>query len=82
MTGMSVFLFGKNWVYMPIAVLHCRSLNHTQQRAMDAAIARAPVQICDVNSEQPTDLFCKKSLIYMYILQIKRLMGCVPFVHY
>ena len=29
---------------------------------MDAAIARAPVQICDINSEHPADLFCKKSL--------------------
>ena len=26
---------------------------------MDAAIAGAPVQISDVNSEQPIDLFCK-----------------------
>ena len=36
-----------------------RSLNYTPRRAMDAAIARALVQICDVNSEQHIDLFCK-----------------------
>ena len=27
---------------------------------MDPAIARAPIQICNVNPKQPTDLFCKK----------------------
>ena len=33
----------------PSLFLHVRSLNHTQRRAMDAAIARALVQVCDVN---------------------------------
>ena len=27
---------------------------------MHAAIDRAPVQICDVNPEQPNDLFCNE----------------------
>ena len=42
---------------------------------MDAAIARAPVQICDVNYEPPTDLFCKKSLIYIFTKEIDGLFG-------
>ena len=29
---------------------------------MNAAIACVPVQICEVNTEQSTDLICKKSL--------------------
>ena len=36
---------------------------------MDAAIACTPVQICDVNLEQPTDLFCTKSLTSFDILE-------------
>ena len=36
---------------MPVTFLFFRSLTHTLQRAMDAAIARAPFQICDINSE-------------------------------
>ena len=41
------FLFGKYWV-MPVTFLHFLSLNHTPQRAMEAAIAQAPIQICDI----------------------------------
>ena len=46
---------------MRVTFLHFHRLNHTPPRAMDAAIARAraPVQICDVDSEQPISFFCE-----------------------
>ena len=45
---------------MPVTFLHFRSLNYTLQRAMDATIAHASVQIFDVYPEQPINFFCKK----------------------
>ena len=33
---------------------------------MQPCIARAPVKICDVNSEQPVDLFCTKKITNLY----------------
>ena len=44
---------------MPVTFLHFRLLDHTPW-AMNAAVARAPVQICDVKPEQPIDFLCKK----------------------
>ena len=32
---------------------------------MNATIAHIPVQMCDINPKQPTDLFCKKSMVSM-----------------
>ena len=47
----------------------CCEFIHYEER-WTSAIARAPVHICDVNPEQPTDLFCfkkkKKSLISIF----------------
>ena len=50
-------------------------LSHTLRRAMDAAIARSPFQICDNNSEQPVDFFCKKREISDFLQ--KRSVGCL-----
>ena len=46
--------------------LHFHSLNQALRRAMGTATARVPVQICDINPEQPTDLFCKKNHISIF----------------
>ena len=41
---------------MPVTFLHFWSPYNTRRRVMDAAIAPALIQICDVNPEQPNDL--------------------------
>ena len=58
-SDMTEMLENKVWKavgYVSLFFFQFRSLNHTPQRAMNASIVRAPVQICDVNPEQCTDL--------------------------
>ena len=61
-SGMSnISLESTGLCVMPVTFLHFSSLSHTPQTAKNVAIASAPVHVCDVNPEQPTDVFFKKN---------------------
>ena len=68
----------KHWV-MPVTFLNFQSLNQPPRRAMNAAITRVHVQICDVNHKQPIDLFCKKMrsviFFFFYTKEVSGLFG-------
>ena len=55
---------------MLVTLLHSQSLNQPPRRALSAAITGVHVQICDVNPEQPINLFCKQiEISWAYVMQ-------------